>query len=158
MSNYALHSVYSLCAQGKCKLDEEDKQKYLHLGAALDANGYVVVYLPKTKSRVKLHTLILVTSLDVDHINGDRSDNRKCNLREATRSQNLWNSEISSRNTSGAKGVDFMKNKNKWRVRITAKKGVVIHVGTYNTFEEAVAVYNKKALYYHGEFARLNNV
>lgn len=72
----------------------------------------------------------------VDHIDGDPSNNKWCNLREATLSQNQWNRKISINCTSGIKGVSFHKRANKWRA-IIGVSGKSIHLGYYATKEEA---------------------
>ncbi len=86
----------------------------------------------------------------VDHINGDTLDNRRCNLRIATQSENMRNRGKMSLNTSGYKGVHAMGKK--WGAKITIDKKQ-IHLGTFDTPEEAHAAYCKAALELHGEFA-----
>jgi hypothetical protein len=88
----------------------------------------------------------------VDHINCDRGDNRLCNLRLATLKQNFRNSRRSSRNTSGAKGVQKTRG-GRWAARICADN-VSHHLGTFNTVTEAADAYKEAALKLHGEFAR----
>lgn len=94
----------------------------------------------------------------IDHKNGDRLDNRRNNLRIVTISQNVTN--CSGRGgSSGYKGV-FLNKSSKtpsWRALIKAA-GKPIHLGCFKTKEEAAMAYNKAALKYHGEFARLNIV
>lgn len=77
----------------------------------------------------------------VDHINGDTLDNRRCNLRVCTQSDNLANQKIGKRNTSGAKGISFDKNRNKW-VAQTHKNGKHIFIGRYFSKEEAIAAHS----------------
>ena len=89
----------------------------------------------------------------VDHINQDPLDNRRQNLRLATRSQNAANLGPYANNTSGYKGVDF--NRGKWRARIT-QDGVRYFLGTFDTAEDAARAYDQKALELFGEFASLN--
>ena len=86
--------------------------------------------------------------LHLDHINGDRSDNRLCNLREATYSQNAQNRKLANNNTSGYKGVSFKSNK--WVAGI--------NLGAFNTKEEAALAYNEAATKLFGEYAKLNEV
>lgn len=89
----------------------------------------------------------------VDHINGDRRDNRICNLREATRSQNKANSRVSKHNQSGLKGVGFHPSSGLWRARIRVNKRL-ISLGLHKTAAEAHAAYAEAAKRYHGDFAR----
>ena len=93
----------------------------------------------------------------VDHINGDRSDNRIENLRECTNSQNSRNRGSSRNNTSGYKGVSFSKNNKKWIAQITFNRRL-IYLGYTDTKEEAALLYNEAAIKYHGKFAFLNKL
>lgn len=88
-------------------------------------------------------------SLDIDHINRNRSDNRIVNLREATRSQNLANSKAKS----GMKGASFDRRRGKWRARITVAYKE-IWLGSFDTETQANAAYAEAAQKYFGEFAR----
>jgi hypothetical protein len=88
----------------------------------------------------------------VDHINGDRVDNRWCNLRGATNSQNAANTPPRSNNTLGLKGVS--RNGKGWRARIV-QSGREIHLGTFASPEEASAAYAGAAAELHGGFARV---
>lgn len=90
---------------------------------------------------------------EIDHINGDKTDNRINNLRPATRSQNGMNTRAKSRNTSGIKGVDWNKKQQRWRARIRTLKGRK-DLGGFLTKEEAAAAYARAAHELHGEFAK----
>jgi len=105
---------------------------------------------------IYLHRLItnVPQNMEVDHINHDKLDNRRANLRICTRSQNLCNRVLSKRNTSGYKGVSWNKDEEKWQANIT-KNYKSRTIGLYNTLEEAYAAYCKAAKELHGEFARL---
>jgi hypothetical protein len=87
----------------------------------------------------------------VDHINRVKDDNRWSNLRHATNSQNNINSKKQKNNTSGYVGVSWHNATRKWSARI-GYKGKKLHLGVYETIEEAVDVYNKKAIKLYGEF------
>jgi hypothetical protein len=82
----------------------------------------------------------------IDHINGNTFDNRRCNLRYATRSQNMQNMKP-QRNKSGHVGV-YETKEGKWRVEIQGK-----YIGTRDTFEDAVSfrLINEKQLF--GQYA-----
>lgn len=88
----------------------------------------------------------------VDHINGIKDDNRWENLRPCNQSENICNSILSSKNTSGIKGVCWHKNKNKWLVYIT-KDCKRIHLGYFNCIAHAACVRAVAEDKYHGEFA-----
>ena len=92
-------------------------------------------------------------SNDIDHINGDRSDNRLRNLREATRSENLCNKGQQRNNTSGQKGVWWNKSANRWEASI-GKGGRVRYLGRFSSLSEAKSAYVDAATKIHGEFAR----
>lgn len=92
-----------------------------------------------------------------DHIDQDKLNNVRHNLRPATKSQNMCNRGLQTNNPSGYKGVQWFKRDSKWRARIK-KDGKEVHLGYFDTKEEAAHVYNKVALKYHGEFACLNDV
>ena len=74
---------------------------------------------------------------EVDHINRNRLDNRKENLRFVTSTQNNINMGVCKINTSGYKGVNWDKRRQKWRARIKLHRKE-IHLGYFETKEEAV--------------------
>jgi len=73
----------------------------------------------------------------VDHINGDGTDNRWCNLREATASQNSRNMKLSSLNTSGVTGVSWSESRQKWASSINVK-GKRVFLGRFSDLDDAV--------------------
>lgn len=89
-----------------------------------------------------------------DHRNGNTLDNRRDNLRLATHAQNTQNSRISTRNTSGYKGVSYVKADNAWRASICVN-GEKKNIGQFRTPEDAYNAYCKAAIDLHGEFANL---
>ncbi len=94
---------------------------------------------------------------NMDHINMIRSDNRIVNLREATNSQNNFNSPMKPNNTSGFKGVSRSARDGKYKAQISAH-GKRILIGVFNDAESAAKAYDAEALRLHGEYARLNVV
>jgi hypothetical protein len=108
-------------------------------------NGYKYITLMKDLKNCKNynHRLVALTFIDnpenklhVDHIDNDRLNNNVINLRFATSQENNRNSLISSRNTSGYKGVSFHKKTQKWWARIMID-GIEISLGLFNNIEEA---------------------
>lgn len=89
-----------------------------------------------------------------DHENGVTLDNRRNNLRFATSSQNAMNRRKTSANSSGYKGVHWHKGHQKWCAQIKVN-GKSIHLGYFDTPEEAHAAYCEAATRLHGDFARL---
>lgn len=93
-------------------------------------------------------------SVEVDHINGDRSDNRWVNLRLATASQNKMNSATRAGTITGLRGVRRSCGKDRYQSKITIN-GRTIYLGAFGTPTEARAAYEAAARTYFGEFARL---
>ena len=110
------------------------------------------------KKIIYMHRFIMNpenSKIQVDHINGNGFDNRKCNLRLCSNSQNNMNKQKRSDNTSGYKGVSFYKGKFYAEIM---KEQTPYKLGTFKTALEAAKAYNAKALELHGEFARLNEI
>lgn len=105
--------------------------------------------------RILMHRAIIgaPVGMDVDHINGDSLDNRRANLRLATRSQNLQNRPRQRNNSSGYKGVSRYRT-GQWMACITVD-GARKYLGYHPTPELAHAAYCAAAAELHGEFARL---
>jgi len=89
---------------------------------------------------------------EIDHINGDKKDNRIKNLRQATRTENCRNVKVHKRNRLGIKGVTERDDCIKRFSAHIMIEGKVLHLGRYETAEEAKAAYNEAALRHHGEF------
>lgn len=89
----------------------------------------------------------------VDHIDGNRLNNKLSNLREAKGSQNHYNKKIMSNNTSGYKGGFYCRQKKKWCARIQVD-GKSKHLGFFNCPTAAHISYYHGAKKHHGEFAR----
>ena len=84
-----------------------------------------------------MHTKGFDTSLQVDHIDHDRLNNRIENLRLVTNSINGKNTKMHKNNTTGVTGVTFDKNRNKYKAQIVVNHKLD-NLGRFNTFEEAV--------------------
>lgn len=92
---------------------------------------------------------------DVDHINGDRADNRWANLRAASRSDNNKNRKPIAGKSSPFLGVSFARASGKWDARIQSG-GRQICLGHFASEIDAAKAYDAAARKYHGEFARPN--
>lgn len=91
----------------------------------------------------------------IDHINGDRTDNRWANLRIATQKQNSANQGLRTTNKSGVKGVCWVASKNLWKAVITLD-GKNKFLGYYKTLAEAGSARQEAEVEHHGEFAKPN--
>ena len=122
-----------------------------------DAYGYVQVSV--CGKLIKAHRLAWFYMTgdwppeDIDHINGDRSDNRWSNLRLASRSENLMNTTVRSDNSSGYKGVGWAKRERLWRAYINID-GKTQSLGYFKELDEAIEARKDAEVKYHGEFAR----
>jgi hypothetical protein len=113
-------------------------------------NGKRTVYMHKdVASLAGMNT----EGFQVDHVDGDKLDNRRANLRLATNQQNQANVSRQSNNTTGFKGVHFHKGHGKYmaRIGVSYKR---IHLGYFDTAEQANKAYQQAAIKYFGEFAR----
>jgi hypothetical protein len=91
-----------------------------------------------------------------DHINHNGLDNRKANLRQATRAQNCWNKrKQKGSHSSKYKGVSWLSREKKWQARIQAN-GRKIFIGSFKNEIDAAKAYDRAAKKYYKEFASLN--
>jgi hypothetical protein len=93
-------------------------------------------------------------AFEIDHHDGNRTNNRWSNLRLATSSQNKMNGVRRSDNSSGYRGVRFDKRRNHWIAEIMAN-GMTFYLGSFQTVEDAAAAYAEAAGRLHGKFANL---
>lgn len=108
---------------------------------------------------IYMHRQIMNPSddLHIDHINHDRLDNRRENLRICTNAENRRNQRRSKANTSGYKGVTWDKKFDKWKAQI-GFEGKQIFISYSDDKHEAARKYNEKAVELFGEYARLNEI
>ena len=126
------------------------------LAGSINNKGYLCVQVAGTLYKVHnlvwiLHGNTIPDGCVVDHVNRIRNDNRICNLRIATYTENNVNSKISCRNTSGFKGVNWNKQSNSWRASIRVN-GRAKYLGNFSTPEEASEAYTFAAEILYGEF------
>lgn len=95
---------------------------------------------------------------EIDHINGLKDDNRLCNLREATLSENRTNVKLRSSNTSGFKGVCIVNRIAKPYRAAIQKNRRRISLGNFETAEQAHDAYVKASIKFHGEFANTGKI
>lgn len=87
----------------------------------------------------------------IDHIDGNRDNNRINNLREATLTQNQYNRRVKCTSSTGRKGVSLARREGRYQSQITIG-GVKKFIGYFDTIEEGVCAYNKAAIAAQGEF------
>lgn len=148
--------------QGKEKaeaiIDAEDYERVRSQKWHFVRAGYVITSIRSNSHR--LHWAIIgkpSSGYHTDHINGNKLDNRKKNLRFCTNPQNLANRGKQKNNTSGFKGVFLDEENNKWIAQLVHKGKRVL----YKRFEsktEAAQKYNETALKYCEDFAYINGI
>lgn len=147
-------------------VDPEDHEWLSSKKWFLSSHGYAYTVLRKVKAagkstqqNVPMHRVVALANSDqhTDHINGDKLDNRKSNLRLCTNRENAMNARRRPLNTSGYKGVGWDKAKGLWRAYIKVNYRQ-IWLGYYRDRESAALAYNEAARLHFGDFARLNSV
>lgn len=155
----------ALANGGVAIIDDADVKNISRFAWRRDSNGYASRSEKDASGRwntVLMHRVIAEPSAHqvVDHANGNRSDNRRENLRRCTRSQNLANRAGKRR---GKKGVQFkpcngrgFRLQKKWIAQISIR-GRTRCLGRFRTAREAAAAYDAAAAAQFGEFAQLND-
>ncbi len=128
-------------------VDLEDVPRLLDHTWNSNGNGYA-----RTPKGLYMHKLLLDAQV-VDHINRDRLDNRKCNLRASTYSKNNANRHQTPDGQYRGVAKSWRGGKYQARIKVDRKK---LYLGSYKTAEEAAIAYDKAALQYHGDAAILN--
>lgn len=158
-------------------VDDEDYEELIKYDWSCSKNGYAQRRFEKENKKVStypMHRQILGLTFGdkscVDHINGNKLDNRKSNLRICNRTQNNHNVGLSKRNKSGVKGVSRHCNKYKlkngttvvkeyWyaKIRVNGKdRGLGLYPYTDEGLEQAKIAYNNAAIQHYGSFAYIN--
>lgn len=148
--------------QGKKTLVDDADWEYLHSWewtALRGQSGYYAVRstYPQGK-RVLVHMSRVILGLTdpkvlADHRSGDTLDNRRDNLRPATKAQNRANAVLNKNSTSKLRGVTYLKSQKRWRARIRLD-GKDLFLGYFDSKEEAEIVYHQKAVEVWGEFVK----
>lgn len=133
-----------------------------HALTAPDGRTYAAWRPSSTSRLILLHRIILERILAraltrselVDHIDNNSLNNRRSNLRLATKPENTQNQKRRCDNTTGYKGVTIRPESQRYRAAITSN-GKRYNLGTFDTPEEAYAAYCEAAKLLHGDFARL---
>ena len=155
MKKIELHGKYGT---GKFALvDDEDYELVNQYRWRINAYGYAETKVKKKS--IYMHRLIMDAKKgkEVDHINHDKLDNQKSNLRICTRQQNGHNQRPQKNGSSQYKGVSYLKTSKKWQAQIT-HNNEKIYIGVYKTESQAALAYNAKAKNLFGKFALLNEI
>lgn len=132
----------------------------------IDAKGYAVrtLHLGKINGRhrktsVRMHRLLLAAPpfFQIDHINGVKTDNRKCNLRLCTNGQNQANGASYRNSTSKYRGVSWSTVRKAWVAQIQKDKKKIM-LGDFASERDAAVAYNRAAKRLFGDFCRLNAI
>jgi len=133
-------------------IDIEDYEKVKKINWYLISSGYLATSnLPKIGKTVLLHYYLIEydkEKFECDHINRNKLDNRKENLRIVTRRQNSLNVGQLKNNTSGYKGVTWNKKYKKWRAYIESE-GIKYHLGYFENIEDAINIRKKAEQKFH---------
>lgn len=146
---------------GDIIIDTEDLKKILQFKRYVSKNSDGYAYMNWKNKELFIHRLLMdlpqyydyKEQIIVDHINGNRLDNRKCNLRICNKKDNPINCRLYKNNKSGVKGISWNKKLNKWQVSLQYKKQV-IYLGIFSNLEEAKKVRSEAEDKYFGEFKR----
>lgn len=132
-------------------VDDEDYD------SVISEKWYLAVGYAQAAGSVYMHRLLMgfPEGMEIDHRNGNKLDNRKENLRVATHQQNLFNRSAQKNNVGGDKGIHLTKSTGRWRAQLKFGKRR-IHVGYFDSPEEAARAYDRVAIEKFGEFAYLN--
>jgi len=158
-SNYTEIKVYKKSKKiyGTVLIDKEDteKCKKYHWNIIDGYPKHTYVKNDKKTSICMYRYLINVPKEKIiDHINGNRLDNRKCNLRICTKLENSWNRRMYYDSKTGIKGVHHTEN-SKFEASITYK-GKQICLGRFENKQDAIEAREKAELKYFGEYSYLN--
>lgn len=135
-------------------VSEQDYPELAQYRWGRNGPGYAVRHLPRDGSganppMVYMHRQLLPEANRVDHINRDKLDNRRENLRSASASQNVMNQDRRVDNRSGYRGVYFTQGR--WVARVKAH-GKLWQQGGFSTAEDAARWRDGMASVLHGEY------
>lgn len=143
-------------AGDKFLIDKEDFDKVKNYCWRREKRGYIIANSRNGENKIVwIHRIIMSVTDEqilVDHKSWDKSDNRKTNLRLATKSQNNINIKRKSNNTSGYTGVTYNKRSNKYIARIS-KDNKRIFLGSFDSIEEAIKARHEAEISLHGEWS-----
>ena len=130
----------------------------------VNSNGYVINSGSGSYAMQRLHRIVMARAAGrplerwelVDHIDGDKLNNRRENLRLCNSSENSFNRDLPAHNSSGYKGVSrntYQDGPKPWQASITVNRKK-IYLGSYATAADAARAYEQAARHHAGQFAR----
>lgn len=152
-ANIILYDPQSCKPIARAIIDACDADKVKGYKWFMDKNGYV--RSSKLKTTLHRHLLGATKDKDIDHINHNPLDNRRCNLRVCDRSQNNMNRTRRSRGAARFKGIYWSKRMNKWHVRVWLNKKAK-HIGFFDSLEDAIKARMRSERIHYGEYACRN--
>lgn len=148
--------IIDLPSGHKVKIDDDDFELVSKFSWHIQG-GYAKAQVGSrklgTRRYVSMHRLIMCSVSEtrmIDHINRDKLDNRKCNLRFCDKSQNGMNRGVQTNNKIGEKNISWSKQKNRWRVVVSRK-----HIGFFRTLAKAKTARNNAVSILHNEFVHI---
>lgn len=152
-------------SKGRETIVDADDYEYLNqFKWYVNSKGYAVrttrnaergVGLPKVAIMSRVIMKTTNNRVHVDHINGNRLDNRKENLREVNQRQNSWNTQRTNM-ANNWRGVYYSKKDNKFCANIVLPGETTLSLGQYDSPAIAAVAYDTMALFLRGDFAHLN--
>lgn len=149
-----------------CQVDDEDYEllvKWRWHASCISGHLYAARNTSRVNGKhtsIRMHRLIMETpkGMDTDHIDGDKLNNQRHNLRVCTHAENTRNVRKRTGTTSQYKGVYWSSEKKRFCARVKKLNGKPKLLGTFRCEKDAALAYNAGAKEYYGEYARLNEV
>lgn len=156
MSNNCQETTIQLSNAMLSIVDVSDLNKLLPYNWHFSSHGYAYrkLHVNATQKTIYMHHYVFGKKLGhvVDHINGDKLDNRKSNLRFCSNKENVRKQKIRTNNKTGVRGISIKKTTGKFQATIMVD-GKSIHLGYFHHLKDASAAYSIAAKNHFGEFA-----
>jgi len=154
LENTYIVKKISLVTEGLFALVDDEDFEYINKYSWYLVRGRAATF--NNGKTVYMYRLIMnpAKDMEIDHINHDKLDNRKANLRVCTRLQNTWNSKVHKDNVTGFRGVSLQGDKYMAQVSVDGDR---VFLGRFDSPKEAASAYNKFATENRGEFAYVNS-
>lgn len=136
-------------------IDWDDHERISRYTWHLGKRGYPVTHIKRKTHPLHRVLLDFPDGYDVDHISGDKLDNRRANLRVCTHQENMCNQKMRNTNTSGYMGVSYLRCAGKYEAYVHCD-GKKHYLGLFASPREAAIARDKAAHTLFGQYARLN--